>query len=131
MDIYNTIKLNYLRYTKYSLLGFVGFAIIELLTYLLYPRLSDIIAVLIALVGSSIAGYFLTKKYVAGVKTHNVTAYIITSIFSISLLDLLQWLFFVYMHINPLLGNVLASVINSPINYTIQMIKVWKVPITV
>lgn len=69
MSITATSKKNYLRYLKYSLVGIFIFIITEFLTFLLYPRFPDIFAVLIALIISTVIGYFLGKKYVANVKS--------------------------------------------------------------
>lgn len=129
MDIYNIFKKNYLRYIKYSLVGTIGFFITELLTFLLYPKFPDIVAVLVALSTSTILGYFISKKFVAKVSKGNPYIYVLTSIINIFAMDFGQWLLLYFYSINPIVGNIVVGIVVSPINYVIQMVKVWRVSI--
>lgn len=127
MNIYNIFKKNYLRYIKYSLAGTIGFFITELLTFLLYPKFPDIMAVLIALSVSTVTGYFVSKRFVAQVSRGNPYIYVLTSIISIFVMDFGQWLLLYQYSINPIVGNIMVSIVVSPISYVIQMAKVWGV----
>jgi putative flippase GtrA len=129
MNIKFIFKKNYLRYIKYTLVGTAGFFIMELFTFLLYPILPDIIAVFIALSSATVAGYLLSRKYVVNKKKGNFSIYLLTTIGTIIFMDSFQWFLLINFNINPITGNIVASIIINPLDYIIQMIKVWGISI--
>lgn len=110
-------------------MGEVSFGITEALTFLLYYKLGfpDIIAVSIALVTATTAGYFLNRKYVARVKSGKFLIFLFIYAINIIFIDIFQYELF---HTNAMLGILIASIIISPINYVAEMLKVWSVSLS-
>lgn len=140
--IRDIIDKNLHRSIKFSVSGWIGFGFVELFTYVFFHLLSlenlvaDSAAFIIGVAIEYIINEFWTTRD-AGIHTGS-TFGVMKRLFKFEILNLagtgiaigVQFVLFVFLHLEPLIGNLVGSGIAFPINYYLQMKITWGIEVS-
>lgn len=136
------IEKNLRRSIKFSISGWVGFGFVELFTFIFFHLLGlgNLVSVtssfLIGVAIEYVINEFWTTK---GAEIHNRSFKpLLGRLLKFEVINLggtafaigVQYGFFVFLNLEPLIGNLIGSGIAFPINYYLQMKITWGIEVT-
>ena len=132
------IRQNLFRSVKYSISGFAGFLTLEFLTFLglLYLGTERIFIIDAYAFFLAIALEFILNEHWTtrneGIHHGGINGFLVRMM-KFEFLNLLgnfvtlsiQYLLLIFLHLSPLIGNLIGSGVAFPVNYYLQMRNVW------